>query len=99
MDKTVCVKCQLEYRPEKIGIYVIEMFCTPPQPYVITDADLLKCPGCGNEVVARFGSGGVYHHQEEFSGVLEVARRSRHIVVRENNKIIAGDHVPADNKI
>ena len=99
MDKTVCINCQLEYVPEKIGIYVIEMFLTPPQPYVISSADVLKCPGCGNEVVARFGSGGVYHHQENFASLLAAARRSRHIVVRERNKIIAGGHVSADNKI
>jgi len=56
MTKLVCVKCQTEYSSAlgEIGVIVVEMAYNPPVPYKIWGADLLKCPGCGVEVVSGF---------------------------------------------
>lgn len=56
MTKLVCVKCQTEFRSAlgEIGVIVIEMAHNPPIPYKAWSADILKCPGCGVEVVAGF---------------------------------------------
>lgn len=50
--KEICVKCQTEMRVEIIGVLVIEM--AEFGPYKVWGADLMKCPGCGCEVVTRF---------------------------------------------
>jgi hypothetical protein len=56
MTKLVCVKCQTEYSSAlgEIGVIVVEMAHNPPVPYKAWSADLLKCPGCGAEVVSGF---------------------------------------------
>jgi len=56
MTKLVCVKCQTEFRSPlgDIGVLVIETAHNPPIPYKAWSADVLKCPGCGAEVVAGF---------------------------------------------
>ena len=56
MTKLVCVKCQTEYSSAlgEIGMIVVEMAHDPPMPYKVWNADLLRCPGCGTEVVSGF---------------------------------------------
>jgi len=51
MIYSVCPKCEIEYKPETVGVYVIELCHDDKDVYRIWVADLHKCPGCGNEVV------------------------------------------------
>lgn len=50
----VCVKCQARFQPKKLGVTVIETTGKPPQPARIWSADLLGCPVCQTELIARF---------------------------------------------
>lgn len=47
----ICVKCNLEMRPDKNGVTILLMAYTPPQPYEAYDADLVKCPKCGVQII------------------------------------------------
>jgi len=67
MTKLVCVKCQCELVPETNGTTVVEMASFGP--YKVWDADTLKCPGCGVEIVAGFGDAPLRadHYAKDFS--------------------------------
>ena len=52
--KLVCKKCEVEFRIEKSGITVAEMFLENEKIYKLWGADLHKCPKCGHEIVAGF---------------------------------------------
>ncbi len=62
MPKIVCVKCEVEYRPEKNGVTVEEM--ANFGSYKLWNADLLKCPKCGNEIVGGFAQVASAEHFE-----------------------------------
>lgn len=67
--KPVCVKCQCEFQVCKVGTQVIEMAVFGP--YKIWEADMLKCPGCGMEIVAQFAERPVSeHYRPEFDVLL-----------------------------
>lgn len=51
----VCVKCQAEMMPKKLGVTVIRTSGTPPTAVSIWRADLFGCAICGVEMLARFG--------------------------------------------
>lgn len=51
MIYSVCPQCEIEYKPETIGVYVIELCHDDKDVYRIWVGDLHKCPGCGNEIV------------------------------------------------
>jgi hypothetical protein len=80
----VCAKCENEHvpsglgsemKPERNGVYVIEM--ADFGPYKIWMADLWICPKCGHKVIAGFGvTCIVEHYQPNFAGWLESARAS-----------------------
>ena len=72
MPAPVCVNCNVSYRVEKSGGYVIEMFSNPPKPYKIWSADGWMCPGCGHKIMNGFGRGPIAeHYQEDFQAILE----------------------------
>lgn len=73
----VCRPCGLFYDTEKNGVYVEEMAPVRPlyngaplpgediwKPYKILAGDLLKCPGCGHELISGFGRGSIAEHHE-----------------------------------
>lgn len=47
--RSLCVKCQVEYRCEKNSVGVEDSGR-------LWDADLYKCPVCGHEIITSFGS-------------------------------------------
>lgn len=51
--KTVCVKCEVEYKPEKNGVRVCEYASFGA--WGIWQADLWKCPKCGHLIITGFG--------------------------------------------
>lgn len=84
MPKTICVKCQLEYRNIQTGINIIEIFQDPPQPYLIRAGDLYQCPKCKHKIITGVSSGGIYHHEPKFKNYLSAARKGSYIEVMES---------------
>lgn len=64
MPKLVCVKCQVELKPEHNGVKVVELFQKNEAIYKIWNADKWKCPKCKFEVVAGFGAQPLMEHYE-----------------------------------
>ncbi len=81
----VCVKCEVELRPEKNGFKVIDMFQHNTKAYKIWDADKWKCPKCGIEVVVGFGNKplAIQHEGETFQKYLDIALGSDHCLNKE----------------
>lgn len=86
MPKLVCVKCQTELKPETNGTLVVETASFGP--YKVWNADTLKCPGCGVEIVADFPD---YpqredHYTHDFPIWLEEELRNARRVVYDNER-------------
>lgn len=64
MPKMVCVKCEVEFKCEKNGVKVAEMFNKNQAVYKVWNADKWKCPMCGMEVVAGFANQPMMEHFE-----------------------------------
>lgn len=64
MPRPVCVKCEMEFRRERNGIYVVEMFQGNTQIYKIWQADKWKCPRCGTEIIVGFADKPTKQHFE-----------------------------------
>ena len=60
MPMPICARCEVEYRPEKNGIWL----CVHADfgPYKIWSADLLKCPRCGHLLISGYGRSAVSEH-------------------------------------
>ena len=58
----ICVKCNLEMRPDTNGVTVLLMAYDPPQPYEAYDADLVKCPNCDMQVVVGTAYNAFWRH-------------------------------------
>ena len=72
MPKIICVNCEVEYKPDKNGVYLLEMAWQPPQPYKIWHADMLCCPDCLHQIVAGFGNQAMAeHYQDDFPTLLD----------------------------
>ena len=70
MPKIVCVKCEVEYKPEENGVVVEEMASFGS--YKLWQADLVKCPKCGNEIIAGFGNENfAEHYQPDYKEILK----------------------------
>jgi predicted RNA-binding Zn-ribbon protein involved in translation (DUF1610 family) len=65
MPKLVCVKCEVELKPEKNGVHVHELFQKNTAIYKVWEADLWKCPGCGFLIVAGFANVPTAEHYEK----------------------------------
>ena len=65
MPKMVCVKCEVEFKPEKNGVVVAEKFQRNTALYKLWGADLWKCPICGVEVVAGFAMNPLAEHYKD----------------------------------
>ncbi len=63
MPRPICVKCQIEYRPEKNGAIAEEM-ATGIGSYKIWSADLLKCPICGHLIISEYGNNPLAEHYD-----------------------------------
>lgn len=68
-----CAKCERDLKPEKNGVWLIEMFQGNTEPYAIWHADLWKCPECGIEIVSGYSQRPTYHNEENFKHLLEIA--------------------------
>ncbi|HDZ77112.1 MAG TPA: hypothetical protein ENH41_03415 [Candidatus Omnitrophica bacterium] len=53
--RPVCVKCEVDLRPENNEVTVAELFQNNSKIYRLWSADKWRCPICGVEVVIGFG--------------------------------------------
>ncbi len=93
--KTICLRCGLECDIARIGVRVITLAFEPPQPYRIQSADVVRCPGCGIEVVdaSRYADRAIEHFEgERFQQELAAAEATpdRTIRVHEHVRQSAG---------
>ena len=65
MRTRICVNCEVAYKPEENGVLVIELFQSDREIYKIWYADLQKCPGCGNEIIAGFADQPLAEHYQK----------------------------------
>jgi hypothetical protein len=73
-----CAKCQVDLRPEKNGVWLIELFKDNIEPYAIWHADLWKCTRCGVEIVSGYGLRATYRHEGTFPRMLKLAESEQH---------------------
>ena len=75
MPKLVCIKCEVELKPEHNGVKVAELFQRNEAIYKVWTADKWKCPICGVEIVAVFGAQPLMEHYEgDINAFLEELR-------------------------
>jgi len=88
MPRPVCVKCEVELRPEENGVVVAEMFQQNKEVAKLWYADLFKCPICGIEVIYGFGNAAFKHHfDEDFNATLEELKKNgKHIIYNKELK-------------
>ena len=86
MSKLVCVKCQVELLPFHNGTTVIETASFGP--YKIWNADTLKCPVCGVEIVGGFAESPLRedHYAKDFPEWLEKVKKQSGMIVYDNER-------------
>jgi predicted RNA-binding Zn-ribbon protein involved in translation (DUF1610 family) len=82
MPKMICVKCEVELRPEENGVKVKELFHRNTAVYRVWDADLWQCPKCGLQVVVGFGERPITeHYQDDFQKILGFVEEHEHVIL------------------
>ena len=85
MRYPVCVKCQVSMKPEKIGVYVQEMYEKNTKTYKIWNGDMMKCPICGVEVISAFADGpGREAHSCDIEAEVKKLQDAGRMVVQDN---------------
>ena len=69
-----CVECETDFRPEKNGVWLVEVASFGP--YKIWHADLWKCPKCGKEIISGYSTHSTEHFEPGFSDLLIEAENS-----------------------
>ncbi len=78
----VCVQCQARMGVKRMGVSVVETAGVPAKPFRLWRADLLQCPICGKELLARFSHEPVAeNHDEDFEAALDAASKGDRYVV------------------
>jgi len=79
--KHVCANCEIELKPLRNGVYVVEMFGDTPAPYKIWHADLWGCTNCGARIVPMqsYGKAPLAEHWQDgfkdmYENILKAAR-------------------------
>lgn len=85
MPKIVCVNCEVEFKVHKNDALVIEHALFGP--YKVWNADIWRCPKCGQEVVAGFAQLPLRsdHYAPDFSAWLE---RIKGAYLQTNRRVI-----------
>jgi len=80
-----CVDCECDFKPEKNGVYLLEM--ADFGPYKLWNADLWKCPSCGREIISGYGKTPVAsHHEEDFYTLLGKVQNSNKLYINHTRK-------------
>ena len=62
--KVVCVECEEEMKTDKSGVVVSELG-GDGKPYKLWNADRLKCPSCGKQVITGFADRPMHQRPDE----------------------------------
>ena len=77
MPKPICVKCKRFFKPAWNGVVALEQMPLQQRaepgtgdeglwtPMKIWQADLLRCAGCGDEIIVGFGRRPIAEHYED----------------------------------
>ncbi len=85
--RPVCSRCEVEMRPFKNGVQVIDY--ASYGAYQIWEADEWACPGCDNKIVIGFGQEPFCRNfSPDFPSVLKEVLGSK--LVRHNREFIWG---------
>jgi len=57
MPRMICVSCRRDLKVYAIGVTLADMAYDPPTTMATFRTDLFRCPECGIEIAAGFGSG------------------------------------------
>jgi len=73
-----CVKCERDLRPEKNGVFLVELTRRSRDgesyPYAIWHADLWMCPQCKVKIISGYSAEPTYHYQEGFGSLLKLVQ-------------------------
>jgi len=82
LKKPVCVRCNVEFRPEKTGVYVVEMYQKNQEIYQIWQADIWQCAICRAQVVFGFGNQPIMaHYDGDCNAKLEELKKAGAVIV------------------
>ena len=75
----ICAQCQVELKPEKNGIGVLDM--ADFGPLQIWEADVWKCPSCLREIIVGFGHNPIEFHfnKEAFKHIIKSHREKSRV--------------------
>lgn len=62
---TICIKCGRLMQCDRAGIRVKELFMQNKAIYRVWVADLMGCPECGHQIVARFAEKPIAEHWQK----------------------------------
>lgn len=80
--QTVCVRCQAQYLPKRLGLIVIETTGDQPKPLRAWSADMYGCPICGAEILSHFGHEPIMeNHEEGFEAFIAEIRKGERFVM------------------
>jgi|GEM_PF-4224985 len=70
--RIICTDCGREFKNMRSGVWVKELFQKNKEVYRVWMADLLDCPKCDKEVVARFADKPIAEHwnKEKMADIL-----------------------------
>ena len=98
MHRPICSRCEVEMRPSKNNVVVVDYAHDPPQPYQIWSADEWTCPKCGHRIIVGFGESPYIRHFEPlFADRLERTPEG----LRRNNyeyRDLPADDMPEDRE-
>ena len=71
--RILCTDCGRDFKIDKAGVLVKELFQGDKEVYRIWAADLLRCPGCNIMVISRFADRPIAEHidKDKMAAVLK----------------------------
>jgi hypothetical protein len=85
MPRPVCVLCNRFFKTASTGRYVLEQVPGGPNawvPYKLWSADVLRCSGCGKQIVTGFGREPIAEHFDpDFQNTLARIKASSEVII------------------
>lgn len=101
--RIICTDCGREFKVIRTGILIKELFQKNTEAYQIWSADLLGCPICEKNVVARFADNPIAEHwnkEKMADALLQCEKRTLGVDLFEWKEFIPnqGDYLPKSLK-
>lgn len=82
MSKLVCSMCEIEFKPVKNGVEVVEF--SDNGPYKLWEADEWECPDCNIRVVTGFAQQPTHRNDDPASFDAQIAYANAHDLRRND---------------